>query len=63
MQQNGRLFVKRFTRCFGPVLQFSPNLKCGIYSWIYLMAISGVKVGLCQSVRTRIVQQNTKGVM
>ncbi len=63
MQQNGRLCVKRFTRCFGAVLLCAPNLTSGIYSWIYLMAVCGVKVGFCQSVRTWIVQQNTKGVM
>uniref|UniRef100_A0A9J8CPQ9 Enhancer of polycomb homolog 1 (Drosophila) a n=1 Tax=Cyprinus carpio carpio TaxID=630221 RepID=A0A9J8CPQ9_CYPCA len=63
MLQNGRLCVKRFTRYFGAVLQCAPNLVNGLYSWIYLIDVCGVKNGVCQSVPTRIVQQNTKGVM
>ncbi len=62
MQQNGRLCVKRFTRYFVAVLLCAPSLTSGIFSWIYLMSVLGVKVGFCRSVPTRIVQQNTKGV-
>lgn len=51
-----------FTRYFVAVLLCPPNLTSGIFSWIYLMSVVGVKVGFCQSVPTRIVQQNTKGV-
>ncbi len=62
MQQNGRLCVKRFTRYFVAVLLCAPSLTSGIFSWIYLMSVLGVKVGFCRSVPTRIVQENTKGV-